>query len=71
MAYTVTPKTIKFSQIEKDKKLTPSNYDLIPIKNENIKLIKELLIDYTIGKDVGSNHYLSFDSGFKFIKTKQ
>ena len=70
MAYTVTPKTIKFSQIEKDKKLTPSNYDLIPIKNENIKLIKELLIDYTIGKDVGSDHYLSFDSGFKFIKTK-
>lgn len=70
MAYTVTPKTIKFSQIEKDKKLTPSNYDIIPIKNENIKLIKELLIDYTIGKDVGSDYYLSFDSGFNFIRTK-
>lgn len=70
MVYTVTPKTIKFSQIKKDKKLTPSNYDILPIKNENIKLIKELLIDYTIGKDVGSDYYLSFESGFKFIRTK-
>lgn len=68
--YTITPKIIKFSQIDDDKKLTPSNYDIIPIKNKNIKLIKDLLIDYIIGKDIGSDYYLSFDSGFKFIRTK-
>lgn len=70
MDYTITPKLIKFSQIEKNKKLSPSNYNIIPIKNKNIKLIRDLLTDYIIGKEVGSDYYLSFDSGFKFIRTK-
>lgn len=70
MKYTKTPKTIRFSEIGNDKKLTPSNYNIVPIKNKNIKLVKELLIDYIIGNDIGSDYYLSFDSGFNFIRTK-
>lgn len=70
MEYTITPKIIKISEIEKEKKLTPSNYNILPIKNKNFKLIKDLLVEYIIGSDVGSDYYLSFDSGFKFIRTK-
>lgn len=70
MEYIITPKVIRFSEIEKIKKFTPTNYKKIPIKNQNIKLVKELLIDYVIGKDVGSDYYLSFDSGHNFMRTK-
>ena len=50
MAYTVTPKTIKFSQIEKDKKLTPSNYDIIPIKPFHQETCTSLLFSSTRGQ---------------------
>lgn len=70
MEYIITPNIIKFSELEENKKFTPTNYKKIPINNQNIKLVRDLLIDYVIGKDVGSDYYLSFDSGYNFMRTK-
>lgn len=63
--FVVLPKTVKFSDMSKKLSLSAHSYKVFVHKNKNTKLLKELLLEYKIGKEVGSDSYI--DSSPKYF----
>jgi len=68
--YITIPKTISYTELSKEKSLSPSNYQKLFLKNKNVKLLNDLISHpLTGGKEIGSNKYIKKSTHY-FIRTK-
>lgn len=70
MQYLQVPKEISYKALVDKKSFSPSEYKNVPIKNNNVKKISDLLSEEpTKGEEVGSFSYISKSKVF-FLRTK-